>query len=94
MRPAIRSGRPTRGDEALYWLTKARFLEFSETGSGRSDLLRGMKPDEVVFTVEYSVRAAQMGVYKLLRIERPVPPITRYDKSIRVLIDTLEKAFA
>ncbi len=51
-------------------------------------------PDDVVFTVEYSVRAAQMAVYKLLKIDRPVPPITRHDKSISVLIDTLEKAFA
>lgn len=51
-------------------------------------------PDDVVFTVEYSVRAAQMAVYKLLKIQRPVPPVTRYDKSISVLIDTLEKAFA
>jgi oleate hydratase len=51
-------------------------------------------PDDVVFTVEYSIRAAQMAVYKLLKIERPVPPVTRHDKSIRVLIGTLEKAFA
>ena len=51
-------------------------------------------PDDVVFTVEYSVRAAQMVVYKLLKIQRPVPPVTRYDKSISVLLDTLEKAFA
>jgi oleate hydratase len=35
-----------------------------------------------------------MAVYKLLKIERPVPPVTRHDKSISVLIDTLEKAFA
>jgi oleate hydratase len=51
-------------------------------------------PDDVVFTVEYSVRAAQMAVYQLLKIKRPVPPITRHDKSISVLIDTLEKALA
>jgi oleate hydratase len=51
-------------------------------------------PDDVVFTVEYSVRAAQMAVYKLLKIGRPVPPVTRYDKSISVLVDSLEKAFA
>ena len=51
-------------------------------------------PDDVVFTVEYSVRAAQMAVYKLLKIERPLPPVTRHDKSISVLIDTVEKAFA
>ncbi len=51
-------------------------------------------PDDVVFTVEYSVRAAQMAVYELLKIKRPIPPITRHDRSIPVLIDTLEKAFA
>lgn len=51
-------------------------------------------PDDVVFTIEYSIRAAQIAVYELLKIKRPVPPITRHDKSISVLIDTLEKAFA
>lgn len=51
-------------------------------------------PDDVVFTVEYSVRAAQMAVYEFLKIKRPVPPVTRHDKSISVFIDTLEKAFA
>ncbi len=47
-----------------------------------------------MFTVEYSVRAAQMAVYELLKIKRPVPAITRHDKSFSVLVDTLEKAFA
>jgi oleate hydratase len=51
-------------------------------------------PDDVVFTVEYSIRAAQMAVYELLKIERAVPAITRHDKSLSVLIDTFEKAFA
>jgi len=51
-------------------------------------------PDDVVFTVEYSVRAAQMAVYQLLGVARQVPPITRHDKSLRVLIDSLEKSFA
>ncbi len=51
-------------------------------------------PDDVVFTVEYSVRAAQMAVYELLKIERPIPAVTRHDKSFSVLVDTLEKAFA
>jgi len=50
-------------------------------------------PDDVVFTVVYSARAAQMAVYELLKIKRPVPAITRHDKSIRVLIDTVGKAF-
>ncbi|MHC4052246.1 oleate hydratase [Bradyrhizobium sp. 25ACV] len=51
-------------------------------------------PDDVVFTVEYSVRAAQMAVYQLMQIDRPVPPVTRHDKSLAVIFATLEKAFA
>ena len=51
-------------------------------------------PDDVVFTVEYSVRAAQTAVYQLMKIDRPVPAVTRHDKSFGVLFATLEKAFA
>jgi len=51
-------------------------------------------PDDVVFTVEYSVRAAQMAVYELMLVDRPVPPVTRHDKSLAVIFATLEKAFA
>jgi oleate hydratase len=50
-------------------------------------------PDDVVFTVEYSVRAAQMAVYQLLAIDLPIPPITPHDKSIRVQLEALVKAF-
>jgi len=50
-------------------------------------------PDDVVFTVEYSVRAAQMAVYELLEIDRAVPPIHRYDKSLKVELDAVIKAF-
>ena len=50
-------------------------------------------PDDVVFTVEYSVRAAQTAVYEFLKIKRPVPSVTGHDKSISVLIDALGKAF-
>jgi oleate hydratase len=50
-------------------------------------------PDDVVFTVEYSVRAAQMAVYQLLGIEREIPAITPHDKSLRVQFDALVKAF-
>jgi oleate hydratase len=49
--------------------------------------------DDVVFTVEYSIRAAQMAVYSLLCIERPIPAVTPHDKSIRVRFDALVKAF-
>jgi oleate hydratase len=32
-------------------------------------------PDDVVFTVEYSIRSAQMAVYSLLGLEREPPPV-------------------
>jgi oleate hydratase len=51
-------------------------------------------PGDTVFTVEYSIRAAQMAVYELLGINRPIPPITPHDKSIRVQFKALMKAFA
>ena len=50
-------------------------------------------PDDVVFTVEYSVRAAQMAVYQLLAIDRKLPPITAHDKSFQAQFEALIKAF-
>jgi len=50
-------------------------------------------PGDVVFTVEYSVRAAQMAVYELLDIGRKIPPITPHDKSLRTQFEALVKAF-
>ena len=49
--------------------------------------------DDVVFTVEYSVRAAQMAVYQLLEIDREIPEISHHDKSLKVNIDAVIKAF-
>jgi len=49
--------------------------------------------DDVVFTVEYSVRAAQIAVYELLDIGRKIPPITPNDQSLRVQFEALIKAF-
>jgi len=49
--------------------------------------------DDVVFTVEYSVRAAQMAVYELFGIERKIPPVTPHDKSLRTQFEALIKAF-
>ncbi len=49
--------------------------------------------DDVMFTVEYSVRAAQMAVYELLGIDRPIPPVTPHDRALRVRVDALVKAF-
>jgi oleate hydratase len=51
-------------------------------------------PEDVVFTVEYSVRAAQMAVYQLLGIDKDIPPILHHDKSVRVNFDAVVKAFA
>ena len=50
-------------------------------------------PDDVVFTVEYSVRAAQMAVYELLGIGRKIPPVTPHDKSLQTQFEALLKAF-
>lgn len=49
--------------------------------------------DDVVFTMEYSVRAAQMAVYQLLGITREIPPVTRHDKNLRVQFEALVKGF-
>ncbi len=50
-------------------------------------------PDDVVFTVEYSVRAAQMAVYEFLGIDRKIPSVSPHDKSLRVQFEALIKAF-
>lgn len=49
-------------------------------------------PEDVVFTVEYSIRAAQMAVYQLLGIKKQIPPILRHDKSLQTQLDVLVKA--
>ena len=50
-------------------------------------------PEDVVFTVEYSVRAAQTAVYRLLNLARPVPPVTPHDQSIQTQFKALVKSF-
>lgn len=50
-------------------------------------------PEDVVFTVEFSVRVAQMAVYQLLGIDREIPPILHHDKSLKVNFDAAIKAF-
>jgi oleate hydratase len=50
-------------------------------------------PEDVVFTVEYSVRAAQMAVYELLGIDRAIPPVTPHDQSLHTQFEALLKAF-
>jgi len=47
-------------------------------------------PDDVVFTVEYSIRSAQTAVYRLLGLKREPPPVYKGQYDPRVLF----KAFA
>jgi oleate hydratase len=46
-------------------------------------------PDDVVFTVEYSVRSAQMAVYALLDIDQEIPPVFKGQHDVGVLFNAL-----
>jgi oleate hydratase len=45
-------------------------------------------PDDVVFTVEYSVRSAQTAVYALLNIDKTVSPIYKGEHDPKVLLES------
>jgi oleate hydratase len=47
-------------------------------------------PDDVVFTVEYSVRSAQIGVYSLLKLEKEVSPLYKAQYDIRVFYNSIK----
>jgi oleate hydratase len=49
-------------------------------------------PQDVTFTVEYSVRGAMYGVYRLLGIDRPIPGIYHAITDPRVAFGALKKA--
>ena len=42
-------------------------------------------PEDTVFTVEYSVRTAQIAVFKLLKLAREPLPLIRNSNDVRVL---------
>ena len=50
-------------------------------------------PNDVVFTVEYSVRAAQMAVYELLDIKKRIPKINRHDLKPSVMLKAVLKSY-
>jgi len=50
-------------------------------------------PEDVVFTVEYSVRAAQTAVYQLLEIDRDIPAVTPHATSLHVQFEAFLKSF-
>ncbi len=47
-------------------------------------------PEDVVFTVEYSIRSAQTAVYSLLGLKRTPPPVYKGQDSLRVLLQAVE----
>lgn len=51
-------------------------------------------PDDVVFTVDYSVRSAQTAVYTLLKLEKAVTPIYKGERDPRVLVSSAVKMFS
>ncbi|WP_315726207.1 MULTISPECIES: oleate hydratase [unclassified Bradyrhizobium] len=51
-------------------------------------------PEDAVFTIEYSVRGAMHAVYQLMKIDRAIPPVTPWDKSLKVLAQAAIKSFA
>jgi oleate hydratase len=47
-------------------------------------------PDEVVFTVEYSVRTAQIAVYKLLKLDKKPLPVYKGQYNPHIIFDALK----
>ena len=47
-------------------------------------------PDDVVFTVEYSVRAAQIAVFNLLKLDRPISPLYKGQYDPKVLLAAMK----
>jgi oleate hydratase len=50
--------------------------------------------EDVVFTVEYSVRSAQMAVYKLLKIDKEPPALYQGQRDLLVFIDAIDTMFS
>jgi len=50
-------------------------------------------PDDVVFTVEYSVRSAQIAVYSLLNLDKHVSPLYKGEHDIRVAVNSMVTMF-
>lgn len=50
-------------------------------------------PDDVVFTVEYSVRSAQTAVYSLLNVDKQVSPLYKAQHDVGVLFNSLTTMF-
>lgn len=52
-------------------------------------------PDDMVFTEEYSVRAARMAVYTLFNVKhKQIAPVTAYNKNPMVVLKALKKSLS
>jgi len=47
-------------------------------------------PEDVVFTVEYSIRSAQMAVSSLLGLKRTPPPVYKGHNNLRILLEAFQ----
>ena len=47
------------------------------------------QPDDVVFTVEYSIRCAMTAVYTLLKLDKAPPPVYKGLHSPEVIVDAI-----
>ena len=50
-------------------------------------------PEDMVFTEEYSVRAARIAVYKLMGSDRKICPVTPYAKNPKVLMKAAQTSY-
>lgn len=50
-------------------------------------------PEDMVFTEEYSVRAARIAVYTLFDIQKPVCPVTPYNKDPKILLKAAQTMY-
>ena len=50
-------------------------------------------PEDMVFTEEYSVRAARLAVYGLMGVDREVCPVTPYAKDPKILMKAVQTAY-
>lgn len=50
-------------------------------------------PEDMVFTEEYSIRAARMAVYQLLGIDKAIAPVTQYHKNPVIVMQAMKTAY-
>src|SRR5699024_813676 len=50
-------------------------------------------PEDMVFTEEYSIRAARIAVYTLFDIDLPIEPVTPHNRNPKVLAKALQTMY-